>query len=450
MTTCAGGWADTTIGEVADLIRGVTYRKEQASSHPAEGAVPLLRATNIGANLILDEDLLYVPESVVAEKQMLRTGDIVIAASSGSQAVVGKSAFLASPWRGTFGAFCAVLRAHAVDPRFLAYRVASPDIRQLWSDSASGTNINNLKRDHLLSTRIAIPQIDEQRRIVGVIEEHFSRLAAAEASLERAVSRVRLAKEFAFTSVTSFDGASYSTLGDIADIAGGVTKDSKRETDPDFVEVPYLRVANVQRGYLDLSNVTTIRVDRAKADKLRLMPGDILFNEGGDRDKLGRGWIWEGQIDGCIHQNHVFRARVNSNAYDPKFVSLYGNCIGRHWFERMGRQTTNLASLNLTTLKSFPIPRVPIEDQRRVVAETERQLSIYERIAVELKTSLSRSLRLRRTVLEAGFSARFFQRDENDSPVWLEAAARNDRLRSLRRTRAGGVAAAVAESEITV
>ncbi|HEY6325391.1 MAG TPA: hypothetical protein VIW73_02600, partial [Candidatus Cybelea sp.] len=147
MTICAKGWTDTTIGEVADLIRGVTYQKEQASSHPAEGVVPLLRATNIAANLILDADLLYVPQSVVAEKQMLRTGDIVIAASSGSQAVVGKSAFLATAWRGTFGAFCAVLRAHAVDPRFLAYRVASPDIRQLWSDAASGTNINNLKRD---------------------------------------------------------------------------------------------------------------------------------------------------------------------------------------------------------------------------------------------------------------------------------------------------------------
>jgi type I restriction enzyme S subunit len=314
--------------------------------------------------------------------------------------------------------------------------------------SGKGATQQNISQTVLKAWPIPLPPLAEQRQIVEVIEEQVSRLDAAGASLERAMRRVRLAKEFAFTSVACFDGASYSPLGDIADIAGGITKDSKRETEPGFIEVPYLRVANVQRGYIDLSDVTTIRVDRRKAAKLRLMRGDILFNEGGDRDKLGRGWVWEGQIDGCIHQNHVFRARVDPNFYEPKFVSLYGNSVGRQWFLRMGRQTTNLASLNLTTLKSFPIPRVPIEDQRRVVAETERQLSVYERIAAELDTALSRSLRLRRAVLETAFSGRLVARGETHSLAWLEAAAREARRRSSRRMGPDGVATAAAESEI--
>jgi len=330
--------------------------------------------------------------------------------------------------------------------RFLRYFLQSLDCTSV----ITGSTIPQITRRSLAPIQIPLPPLRHQLSIVEVIEEQFSHLDAAEASLKRAASRVRLAREFAFTSVAGFAGASHLPLGDIADIVGGVTKDSKRETDPDFVEVPYLRVANVQRGHLDLSNVTTIRVDRARADKLRLMPGDILFNEGGDRDKLGRGWVWEGQIDGCIHQNHVFRARVNPNAYEPKFVSLYGNTVGRHWFEKMGRQTTNLASLNLTTLKSFPIPRVPIEDQRRIVTETERQLSIYERIAVELKTALNRSLRLRRAVLETALSARLVWRDESDSPVWLGAATREDRRRPLQSTGAAGIAAPMAESDVGV
>ncbi len=181
-------------------------------------------------------------------------------------------------------------------------------------------------------------------------------------------------------------GDQWVKLGEIAEVVGGVTKDTKRQTDPSYVEVPYLRVANVQRGYLDLGVVTTIRVPASTVEKLRLEPDDILFNEGGDRDKLGRGWVWEGQVPDCIHQNHVFRARLRTDEFDPKFVSMHGNTFGRTWFETMGKQTTNLASVSLTTLKAFPIPKIPIDEQRRLVTQVEAQTTqivAFERI-VEL------------------------------------------------------------------
>ena len=88
-----------------------------------------------------------------------------------------------------------------------------------------------------------------------------------------------------------FDVVAYSPLGDIADIVGGITKDSKRETDPGFIEVPYLRVANVQRGYLDLPTSRQFELIAGKRPNSGLCGGEILFNEGGDRDKLGRGWV---------------------------------------------------------------------------------------------------------------------------------------------------------------
>jgi type I restriction enzyme S subunit len=83
--------------------------------------------------------------------------------------------------------------------------------------------------------------------------------------------------------------------------------------------------------------VTTIRVPPQKAKALQLEPGDILFNEGGDRDKLGRGWVWQGQVAHCIHQNHVFRARLLTRRFEPKYVSLHGNNFGQQWFEHMGK-----------------------------------------------------------------------------------------------------------------
>jgi hypothetical protein len=106
------------------------------------------------------------------------------------------------------------------------------------------------------------------------------------------------------------EGWCWATVDMLADVKGGVTKGQKRKLGECLREVLYLRVANVQRGYLDLSEVKTIEATEAEIRDLRLEIGDILFNEGGDRDKLGRGWVWAGELPECIHQNHVFRARL--------------------------------------------------------------------------------------------------------------------------------------------
>lgn len=441
MSDLPAGWTRTTLRDVAIWGSGGTPKATEPMYYGGDIPWAIIGDLNDSvvtrcANSITTSGLKHSSAKVVPSGTIL----IAMYGSIGKLGIAGVS--MATNQAIAF----AQPDESIIAPRYLFWYLRLQ--RDALLRSGKGATQQNISQTVLKAWPIPLAPLAEQRRIVEVIEEQFSRLDAAEASLERATSRVRLATEFAFTSVACFDGASYSPLGDIADIVGGITKDSKRETDPGLIEVPYLRVANVQRGYLDLSDVTTIRVDRAKADKLRLMPGDILFNEGGDRDKLGRGWVWEGQIDGCIHQNHVFRARVNPNAYEPKFVSLYGNSVGRQWFERMGRQTTNLASLNLTTLKSFPIPRVPIEHQRRLVADTGRQLSVYGRVAVELKTALRRSLRLRRAVLETAFSGRLVARSGTHSPVWLEAAPREELGRFLQRTEPDGVAIIGAESEI--
>jgi type I restriction enzyme S subunit len=208
----------------------------------------------------------------------------------------------------------------------------------------------------------------------------------------------------------------WAELGTVAEVVGGVTKDVKREDDPSALETPYLRVANVQRGFLDLETVSTIRVTADKVAQLELRPGDVLFNEGGDRDKLGRGWVWEGQIAGCIHQNHVFRARL-VDGIEPKLVSMWGNTFGRKWFEAHGKQTTNLASLNLKTLRSFPVPVAPEEEQSRILTEVERQLSFVDACERAVDAGLARSAALRRSVLKAAFEGRLVPQDPSDEPA---------------------------------
>ncbi|WP_149539642.1 restriction endonuclease subunit S [Siccirubricoccus phaeus] len=162
-------------------------------------------------------------------------------------------------------------------------------------------------------------------------------------------------------------GWASATLGELCDVIGGITVDAKRGG-PGHVEVPYLRVANVQRGRLDLSKMRTILVPQAKLDALTLQHGDVLLNEGGDRDKVGRGWVWEDQLPQCVFQNHVFRARVRDDVICPYFLSLYLNEFGRAYFLTGAKQTTNLASISLSAVKGAPVVVPPRAEQARIVA----------------------------------------------------------------------------------
>lgn len=470
MSDLPAGWADALLDDLALVVRGVSYSKNEASTSPGEGLVALLRATNIGESLNF-EDVYYVPESRVSASQELRSGDVVVATSSGSASVVGKSARLSMDWEGTVGAFCSIVRPLAgVSSAYLAYSIAGPAIRASWSALARGSNINNLRVAHITDTRVPLPPLPEQQRIVVALAEAFSKLDAGEGGLRATRQRLKRMREsvllagsvgnlvpqdatdtpapmsLADSEVGPLDTAGlprlpeswlWASLGALAEVVGGVTKDAKSqgENDPDYVDVPYLRVANVQRGYLDLADVTRIRVASSKADRLKLMPGDVLFNEGGDRDKLGRGWVWDGQIEDCIHQNHVFRARLRDQRMLPKLVSWWGNTFGKRWFEDHGKQTTNLASLNLRTLKSFPVPVAPFEEEVRIVAEVDRELSFIEACERAVDAGLARSGALRRSILKAAFEGKLVPQDPADEP----ASVLLDRIRAERaRAEPGG------------
>jgi type I restriction enzyme, S subunit len=197
----------------------------------------------------------------------------------------------------------------------------------------------------------------------------------------------------------------WTTLGEIAEVVGGVTKDTKKQSDPALLEVPYLRVANVQRGYLDLREVTKIRVPESTLTKLRLLPGDVLLNEGGDRDKLGRGWVWEGQISDCIHQNHVFRARLPEDTVLPRFLAYYINDPVRQWFDQHAAQSVNLASISLSTIKQLPVPLPPLDEQHRIVAILEDHVSRLAVADQSILTGLRRALRLRQSIADQMFNS---------------------------------------------
>ncbi|MXW65484.1 MAG: hypothetical protein F4Z72_00545 [Gemmatimonadales bacterium] len=223
------------------------------------------------------------------------------------------------------------------------------------------------------------------------------------------------------------EGWCWATVDQVGKVGSGITKGGKKR-DAIRRAVPYLRVANVQRGRLDLRVIKTIFASDAEIRRYSLKSGDVLFNEGGDRDKLGRGWVWSGGLAECLHQNHVFRVRPFLRDYPSEFLSHYGNSAGQEWFFRRATQSVNLASINQTVLRSLPVPLPPLREQQHIVRRLADELGSAEAAGTEFTRQLSRATILRQSILKSAFEGRLVPQDPADEP----ASVLVDRIRAER------------------
>ncbi len=155
-------------------------------------------------------------------------------------------------------------------------------------------------------------------------------------------------------------------LHEVAEVRTGVAKGKKGLKQP--VELPYLRVANVQDGNIDISDMKTIEVEAGQVERYSLQAGDVLMTEGGDFDKLGRGDVWDARISPCLHQNHVFAVRPNPDKLNSYYLAaLAASDHGRKYFLSCAKRTTNLASINSSQIKAFPVLLPSLDEQANIV-----------------------------------------------------------------------------------
>jgi type I restriction enzyme S subunit len=357
----------------------------------------------------------------------------------------------------------AIIPREDIVPKFLAYQLISQSNTILTNCTKTGTTVSSVETKLLQSLQVWIPVEAKQEAIVADLDKQLSRLdettstlQAIQAKLKQARASIlkaavegrlveteaELARQSGFTiedaeallarcleaKKKSFEdqaagrkitkrwksppaptlplafplpeGWVLVSMEQIADVSGGLAKDSKVS---DGETLPYLRVANVQRGRLDLAEVKSIICPSERIESLLLQKGDVLLNEGGDRDKLGRGWVWNNQIERCIHQNHVFKARLACKDIQPKFISHYANMEGGRYFQQEGKQTTNLASISLSKVRSLPIALPPAAEQVRILAEVDRRFSVLDQVEATVNASLKRCGQLRQAVLKRAF-----------------------------------------------
>jgi type I restriction enzyme S subunit len=192
-----------------------------------------------------------------------------------------------------------------------------------------------------------------------------------ESYISRKLMRKQKLVSIAECSVVYPENWDLQAFDEIAIVIGGVTKGRKLQGRT-LVNCPYLAVANVQRGFFKLANVKTIDIPVDELEKYIVQENDLLITEGGDWDKVGRTAIWKENIENCIHQNHIFKARLPSEKVLNSWVELVFNSnVGRDYFAGASKQTTNLASINMTQLRSFPFPIPPIEQQIEILEVVE-------------------------------------------------------------------------------
>ncbi|WP_284453823.1 restriction endonuclease subunit S [Streptomyces sp. MRC013] len=443
------GWAWATLDEVAVWGSGGTPKAGVSAFY--DGEIPWAvigdlndGVVNVTARRITQSGLENSAAKIVPAGSLL----LAMYGSIGKMGVAGID--MATNQAIAF----AVPRSDAVDTSYLFYYLLGQ--RDDLAAKGKGATQKNISQQIIKAWPLPLPPLEEQRRIVAVLEDHLAQLARGVELLQASLRKLSVygerllleacngkllgllpaAEQSTPSTADCIDGElsalpegwTWSRLGEFAEVVGGITKDAKKQSDPELPEVPYLRVANVQRGRLDLSNIATIRATPSKVSALTLQSGDVLLNEGGDRDKLGRGWIWEGQIEGCIHQNHVFRARIRGGVLSSKILAWHANSFGRHWFEVNGKQSVNLASISLRKIKQFPVPIPPQAHQERIVQEVERQLSVIESAEKIVRAALGRATSLRRSLLAEAFAGRLVPQDPADEP----ATALLDRIRTER------------------
>lgn len=271
-----------------------------------------------------------------------------------------------------------------VHDRYLFRLLRSPKLVAQYGlhDQASVDRRGAVRYRDFSKIAVDLPPLREQRRIVEILDEVDAQIDGAKRRREKLTVAASADSAHVLSEVSAHPGVEWTVLDQVAEISAGVTLGSD-EPEADAVSLPYLRVANVQDGFIDTTDMKYVTVRSAEIERYRLRAGDVLLTEGGDLDKLGRGGVWGGTIDPCLHQNHVFKVRCDSAKVLPQFLAEYlASPSGKKYFLGVAKQTTNLASINSTQVKCAPIPLVPLAEQRRVLASLEewaQRISVADR-----------------------------------------------------------------------
>ena len=416
---------DWNVDRIRDRLNAIVGGEwgEDPDAHDEGIVIPVIRVADIRGLDVTAEDLTVrrIKESKLPGRLINQQSLLLEKSGGGELTPVGRAVRVRMLH---FKAICSNFMAkiecnRTVDPSFIAYILNALYSCGLNSASTQQTTgIQNLRVTDYLNTKVAFPRRTEQEQITEYLDASCAVLdAAVEAKqrqletldalrkdvIQRAVTRglseqPKLRKTGNIWMEDVPVGWDLVCLKRVSELQGGLTLG--KTYDGPLIERPYLRVANVQDGHLDLNDVTHIEVPAEVAKRVELRVDDVLMTEGGDLDKLARGYLWNGEISDCLHQNHIFAVRCFHHKLLPKFLTyLTASRYGRDYFEATGKKTTNLASTNATKVGAFPLPLPPVKEQERLVEYLEGQLESLRTLQNNMQTQISTLLAYRKSLI---------------------------------------------------
>lgn len=376
MATPPADWKTSTLGVVAQgfLSGGTPSTKNKAFWN---GPIPWITSKWLNSKLYLDNGEKFISNDAVQSSAtcIVPRNNLIFATRVG----VGKVAVNRLDLAINQDLAGILIDSERYNLDFLAYQLRSERIQNIVESQKRGATIQGITRDSLKELEIYVPPLLEQRKIaavLGVVQraiEQQERLLQLTAELKKALLHQL------FTQGLRGEPQKQTEIGlvpeswkvvplrDCAAVQTGVAK-GRNLDGKDILTLPYLRVANVQSGFLDLQEMKTIEIRAKEKPRYLLQQGDVVLTEGGDFDKLGRGFIWNGEVQDCIHQNHIFAVRVNRSHLTPEFFAyLSQSPYGKAYFLAVAHKTTNLACINTTKLKDFPVLIPSIDEQCEIV-----------------------------------------------------------------------------------
>lgn len=362
MTTAE--WREAPLRDVAEIARsGISPEHIQAGT------------TFVGLEHISGEGEVHNPQ--VIQKNEIKSTKFIF---NSDHVLYGKlRPYLRKIARPNFQGVCStdilpISTKSNLDRDYLFHYLRQDEMVRLAALRSSGANLPRISPKILADFPIRFPRcINEQRRIAAILDKADVIRAKRQQALALADDLLRAT----FLDMFGDPGANprgypARQLAEVADIRSGLTKGRKLGGKPSKF-LPYMRVANVQDGFLDLSSIQEIEVALDEIERFELHRGDILLTEGGDPDKLGRGTIWKNEIKNCVHQNHIFSVRTITKDILPEvLIALIRSEHGRRYFMRAAKQTTGIATINKKQLSEFKVLLPPLSEQNLYNSKVER------------------------------------------------------------------------------
>ena len=408
-------WQIIKTAAVGKLLRGVNYKKEEASNEPKKDYLPILRGNNINGELNFD-DLVYVQRKNINEGQHIKKGDIVFAMSSGSKHLVGKSAKAKADFNGAFGAFCGVFRADKnIHKDFIAYFFQSPYYKKLISEISKGTNINNLKREHILDLDFPYPPLPEQQAIVSKIEELFSELDNGIAQLKTAQQQLKVYRQsllkWAFEGRLTKKNIKDGKLPKgwkwvkLKEVASDISDGDHQAPPKSETGVPFITISNVNKttSKIDFSDTFMVNKNYFQNLKGNRKPkiGDVLYTVTGS---FGIPVLIDFEKDFCF-QRHIglIRPLPETNQKWVYYLLQSPQVFGQAKETATGTAQKTVA---LSSLRNFNIPLCSNNEQQLIVDELESKLTVCDKIEETISQSLQQAETLRQSILKKAFEGK--------------------------------------------